>query len=133
MQQALHLLSNHREPNLWFGIGLVYDSYSSLMHPSTEEQKQCLRHAEEAFSAVLSMSPRFERCAVRRLGFKSQVCRPGDPAFDPPSCRCVAEWQEVVYRLGLVFKALGNSKKALDCMQAILSNPPPPLAASAPR
>lgn len=46
---ALRHLPNPRDPNLWYGIGLLYDRYGSL------------DHALEAFLLVLSISPEFER------------------------------------------------------------------------
>lgn len=38
-----------QEPKLWYGIGILYDRYGSL------------DHAEEAFSAVMNMEPKFEK------------------------------------------------------------------------
>lgn len=48
-QSALSHLPNPRDPNLWYGIGLLYDRYGSL------------DNALEAFLAVLNISPDFER------------------------------------------------------------------------
>ncbi|ORZ25741.1 hypothetical protein BCR42DRAFT_457952 [Absidia repens] len=48
-QQALYHLSNPKDPKLWYGIGILYDRYGSL------------EHAEEAFSAVMKMDPKFEK------------------------------------------------------------------------
>lgn len=44
-----HELTQHQEPKLWYGIGILYDRYGSL------------EHAEEAFSQVMRMSPEFEK------------------------------------------------------------------------
>lgn len=38
-----------KDPNLWYGIGILYDRYGSL------------EHAEEAFTAVLKMDSKFEK------------------------------------------------------------------------
>jgi len=38
-----------QEPKLWYGIGILYDRYGSL------------DHAEEAFSQVMRMDPRFDK------------------------------------------------------------------------
>jgi len=38
-----------QEPKLWYGIGILYDRYGSY------------EHAEEAFSAVIKMDPKFEK------------------------------------------------------------------------
>ncbi len=38
-----------QDPNLWYGIGILYDRYGSF------------EHAEEAFTAVLKMDPNFEK------------------------------------------------------------------------
>lgn len=48
-QSALSHLPNPKDPNLWYGIGLLYDRYGSL------------DHALEAFLLVLSIAPDFER------------------------------------------------------------------------
>ncbi|KAI8992668.1 hypothetical protein BDB01DRAFT_779233 [Pilobolus umbonatus] len=48
-QQALYHLPNPKDPNLWYGIGILYDRYGSI------------DHAEEAFSAVMKMDPNFEK------------------------------------------------------------------------
>ncbi|CAG8496979.1 3246_t:CDS:2, partial [Gigaspora rosea] len=48
-QQALFHLPNPKEPKLWYGIGILYDRYGSL------------DHAEEAFSQVMRMEPKFEK------------------------------------------------------------------------
>ena len=53
-----------QDPNLWYGIGILYDRYGSY------------EYAEEAFSAVLKMYPHFEKSneIYFRLGmvFKQQ-------------------------------------------------------------
>ena len=38
-----------QDPKLWYGIGILYDRYGSF------------EHAEEAFTAVLKMDPKFEK------------------------------------------------------------------------
>lgn len=48
-QNALAHLANPDDPNLWYGIGLLYDRFGSL------------EHALEAFLTVLEISPDFER------------------------------------------------------------------------
>eukprot|EP01119_Soliformovum_irregulare_P008699 TRINITY_DN217_c0_g1_i1.p1 TRINITY_DN217_c0_g1~~TRINITY_DN217_c0_g1_i1.p1 ORF type:complete len:733 (-),score=188.95 TRINITY_DN217_c0_g1_i1:215-2413(-) len=48
-QQALYHLPNPKDPNLWYGIGILYDRYGSF------------EHAEEAFTAVLKMDGKFEK------------------------------------------------------------------------
>jgi glucose repression mediator protein len=48
-QQALYHLPNPKDPNLWYGIGILYDRYGSY------------EHAEESFAAVLKMDPKFEK------------------------------------------------------------------------
>jgi tetratricopeptide (TPR) repeat protein len=45
----LFSLFSLQDPNLWYGIGILYDRYSSF------------EHAEEAFAAVLKMEPTFEK------------------------------------------------------------------------
>lgn len=43
------MLTLQQDPNLWYGIGILYDRYGSF------------EHAEEAFTAVLKMDPAFEK------------------------------------------------------------------------
>eukprot|EP01113_Clastostelium_recurvatum_P047828 TRINITY_DN8590_c0_g1_i4.p1 TRINITY_DN8590_c0_g1~~TRINITY_DN8590_c0_g1_i4.p1 ORF type:complete len:595 (-),score=160.49 TRINITY_DN8590_c0_g1_i4:134-1918(-) len=64
-QQALYHLPNPKDPNLWYGIGILYDRYGSF------------EHAEEAFTAVLKMDSKFEKAneIYFRLGiiYKQQL------------------------------------------------------------
>ncbi|KAG0234472.1 hypothetical protein BGW41_001145 [Actinomortierella wolfii] len=48
-QNALHHLPNPKDSKLWYGIGILYDRYGSV------------EHAEEAFSAVMRMDPKYEK------------------------------------------------------------------------
>lgn len=48
-QKALHFLQSPKDPNLWYGIGILYDRLGSL------------EHAEDAFSAVLRWDAHFEK------------------------------------------------------------------------
>ncbi|KAH3766266.1 general transcriptional repressor [Pelomyxa schiedti] len=50
-QQALYHLDNPKDPNLWYGIGILYERFGSN------------DHAEEAFMAVLKMDPDFEKAS----------------------------------------------------------------------
>lgn len=77
-QQALLFLKNPRDPRLWFGIGVLYEKYSSL------------EHAEEAFSSVLKIDPKFEKAA------------------------------EVYYRLALIYKQMGKFDASLHCLRYIM-------------
>ena len=86
-QKALQHLKDIRDPDIWYGVGLLYDRLSSLLLPGAE-QTVCLRHTSEALTAVISIAPSFGKIA------------------------------DVVYRLGLTFKALGETAKALECMHA---------------
>lgn len=89
-QQALYHLQNPRvsqanhlspfnadgllqkEPKLWYGIGILYDRYGSL------------EHAEEAFSQVMTMEPRFEKA------------------------------NEIYFRLGIIYKQQQKFNQSLD-------------------
>ncbi|ORX89446.1 TPR-like protein [Basidiobolus meristosporus CBS 931.73] len=84
-QQALYHLPNPKEPKLWYGIGILYDRYQSL------------EHAEEAFSAVLRMDPKFEKA------------------------------NEIYFRLGIIYKQQQKFDLSLQCFQYILRTPPRPL------
>ena len=73
--QAITHLTDGRDPNLWYGIGLLYERFGALMMPCSEQQA-ALRHAEEALGSVLRMDPTFEKRSeiYYRLGliFKQQ-------------------------------------------------------------
>ncbi|KAJ3053739.1 glucose repression mediator protein [Rhizophlyctis rosea] len=84
-QQALYHLPNPKEPKLWYGIGILYDRYGSY------------EHAEEAFSAVIRMEPKFEKA------------------------------NEIYFRLGIIYKQQGKYDTSLSCFRYILSCPPKPL------
>jgi glucose repression mediator protein len=70
-QQALHYLSNPKDPKLWYGIGILYDRYGSL------------DHAEEAFTAVMRMDQNFEKAneVYFRLGIIYKQQRKLDPSL----------------------------------------------------
>ncbi|KAI9099389.1 hypothetical protein DFS34DRAFT_69111 [Phlyctochytrium arcticum] len=84
-QQALYHLPNPKEPKLWYGIGILYDRYGSY------------EHAEEAFSAVIRMEPKFEKA------------------------------NEIYFRLGIIYKQQGKYDTSLSCFRYILACPPKPL------
>eukprot|EP01102_Stenamoeba_stenopodia_P007225 TRINITY_DN2010_c0_g3_i2.p1 TRINITY_DN2010_c0_g3~~TRINITY_DN2010_c0_g3_i2.p1 ORF type:complete len:532 (+),score=114.75 TRINITY_DN2010_c0_g3_i2:114-1709(+) len=84
-QQALYHLPNPKDPNLWYGIGILYDRYGSY------------EHAEESFTAVLKMDPKFEKS------------------------------NEIYFRLGIIYKQQGKYEQSLECFHHIISNPPRPL------
>ena len=87
-QQALYHLSNPKDPKLWYGIGILYDRYGSL------------EHAEEAFSAVMKMDPKFEKA------------------------------NEIYFRLGIIYKQQQKYELSLQCFRYILLDPPRPLTES---
>ena len=60
------------DPDLWYGIGLLYDRYASLMKPCAQKS-ECEVAASKAFDAVLTIEPRHERrdevrCVGRCVG-----------------------------------------------------------------
>ncbi len=74
-----------QEPKLWYGIGILYDRYGSF------------DHAEEAFSSVLKMEPKFEKA------------------------------NEIYFRLGIIYKQQGKYESSLQCFRYIIDHPPKPL------
>ncbi|KAI0239384.1 glucose repression mediator protein [Massospora cicadina] len=84
-QQALYHLPNPKDPKLWYGIGILYDRYGSL------------DHAEEAFSAVMRMEPKFDK------------------------------GNEIYFRLGIIYKQQSKFDLSLQCFRYILHAPPRPL------
>jgi len=57
---ALAQMVQGEDPDLWYGIGLLYDRYASLMKPSAQKS-ECEAAASNAFDAVLTIEPRHER------------------------------------------------------------------------
>ncbi|KAK9455505.1 hypothetical protein V1511DRAFT_521248 [Dipodascopsis uninucleata] len=84
-QQALYHLRDPKEPKLWYGIGILYDRYGSL------------EYAEEAFTQVMEMDPKFEKA------------------------------NEIYFRLGIIYKQQMKHDLSLQCFKYILHNPPRPL------
>ncbi|KAK9473741.1 glucose repression mediator protein [Dipodascopsis tothii] len=84
-QQALYHLRDPKEPKLWYGIGILYDRYGSL------------EYAEEAFTQVMEMDPKFEKA------------------------------NEIYFRLGIIYKQQMKHELSLQCFKYILHNPPRPL------
>jgi tetratricopeptide (TPR) repeat protein len=66
------ILNTRQEPKLWYGIGILYDRYGSL------------EHAEEAFSQVMRMDPRFEKA------------------------------NEIYFRLGIIYKQQQKFQQSLE-------------------
>ncbi|KAF9099313.1 glucose repression mediator protein [Mortierella sp. AD031] len=84
-QNALHHLPNPKDSKLWYGIGILYDRYGSV------------EHAEEAFSAVMRMDPKYEKA------------------------------NEIYFRLGIIYKGQQKYAQSLECFRYILHTPPRPL------
>ncbi|KAF9290156.1 glucose repression mediator protein [Linnemannia elongata] len=84
-QSALHHLPNPKDAKLWYGIGILYDRYGSS------------EHAEEAFSAVMRMDPKYEKA------------------------------NEIYFRLGIIYKGQQKYAQSLECFRYILHMPPRPL------
>lgn len=84
-QQALYHLPNPKDPNLWYGIGILYDRYGSY------------EHAEESFTAVLKMDPKFEKA------------------------------NEILFRLAIIYKQQMKYDQSLEFFHQILPTPPRPL------
>ncbi|KAF8945288.1 glucose repression mediator protein [Haplosporangium gracile] len=84
-QSALHHLPNPKDAKLWYGIGILYDRYGSS------------EHAEEAFSAVMRMDPKYEKA------------------------------NEIYFRLGIIYKGQQKYAQSLECFRYILHTPPRPL------
>ncbi|KAG0321842.1 hypothetical protein BGZ99_003675 [Dissophora globulifera] len=84
-QNALHHLPNPKDSKLWYGIGILYDRYGSV------------EHAEEAFSAVMRMDPKYEKA------------------------------NEIYFRLGIIYKGQQKYSQSLECFRYILHTPPRPL------
>ena len=125
-QQALYLLPNPKvyiyncvflcllcsirvqeDPKLWYGIGILYDRYGSL------------DHAEEAFSSVLRMCKGLSYLFNPSSIISSQI-NGQELDFDKEN--------EILFRLGIIYKQQGKFEDSLTCFDRILRNPPSPLA-----
>lgn len=91
-QQALYWLPNPKDdPKLWYGIGILYDRYGSL------------DHAEEAFASVLRM----DRGEHRRS-------HPPGPKFAHAAFADFDKANEILFRLGIIYKQQGKYPQSLD-------------------
>ena len=66
----------NNDPNLWYGIGLLYDKYGTLMPPS-ETQRECFAAAEEALRSVLHAAPQFEKRSEVLYRYAASHAPPG--------------------------------------------------------
>lgn len=102
---CLFLISASKEdPKLWYGIGILYDRYGSL------------DHAEEAFASVLKMDKGMSPIDFCVTFVLTQLALDFDKA------------NEILFRLGIIYKQQGKYSESLDCFDRILRNPPNPLA-----
>lgn len=92
---------------MWYGIGILYDRYGSL------------DHAEEAFSSVLRMDKRMSFSLSAESNTK-RLAELYPPDFDKAN--------EILFRLGIIYKQQGKYNASLECFDRILQNPPNPLA-----
>ena len=123
-QQALYLLPNPKvpfpfattrhpvtcfavqeDPKLWYGIGILYDRYGSL------------DHAEEAFASVLKMDKGWSFVFFALALLCTHLA---ELDFDKAN--------EILFRLGIIYKQQGKYDESLSCFDRILRNPPSPLA-----
>jgi tetratricopeptide (TPR) repeat protein len=95
------------DPKLWYGIGILYDRYGSL------------DHAEEAFSSVLRMCKGLSYLFNPSSIISSQI-NGQELDFDKEN--------EILFRLGIIYKQQGKFEDSLTCFDRILRNPPSPLA-----
>ena len=94
------------DPKLWYGIGILYDRYGSL------------DHAEEAFASVLRMNKGMY--VLFRVNAPALIRPITDLDFDKSN--------EILFRLGIIYKQRSKYKESLSCFEKILQSPPNPLA-----
>mmetsp|Transcript_35121 Transcript_35121/g.139375 ORF Transcript_35121/g.139375 Transcript_35121/m.139375 type:complete len:1439 (-) Transcript_35121:2518-6834(-) len=120
-KNALNLLSNPRDPNLWYGIGLLYDRYGSL------------DYALEALLAVLAIAPDFDRvdevCFCIGIIFKERkeydkaleyfnhVSKAESPS--PPLTRL-----DALFQIGHVNELKGDVNIAMETYKMVLQENP---------
>lgn len=93
------------DPKLWYGIGILYDRYGSL------------DHAEEAFASVLKMDKGW---CLSTFALALLCTHLAELDFDKAN--------EILFRLGIIYKQQGKYEESLSCFDRILRNPPSPLA-----
>lgn len=93
------------DPKLWYGIGILYDRYGSL------------DHAEEAFASVLKMDKGW---SLLPFSLALLCTHFAELDFDKAN--------EILFRLGIIYKQQGKYDESLSCFDRILRNPPSPLA-----
>ena len=94
------------DPKLWYGIGILYDRYGSL------------DHAEEAFASVLRMNKGMY--IFFGVNTSTLILPLTDLDFDKSN--------EILFRLGIIYKQRSKYKESLSCFEKILQSPPNPLA-----
>ena len=98
-------VNSKEDPKLWYGIGILYDRYGSL------------DHAEEAFASVLKMDKGWFPSISTSV---SVYIHSAELDFDKAN--------EILFRLGIIYKQQGKYEDSLSCFDRILRNPPSPLA-----
>lgn len=83
-----------QDPNLWYGIGLLYDRYGSL------------EHADEALDAVLKMDPNFPK--AREVRFRLGVI-----------AKQQGKYEKALSRLEEVQKELPDTAARVDVLSQI--------------
>jgi tetratricopeptide (TPR) repeat protein len=118
-QQALYHLPNPKDPNLWYGIGILYDRYGSF------------EHAEEAFTAVLKMESKFEKAneIYFRLGIIHKQQLKHDQALEcfryilqkPP--RPLSQG-DIWFQIGHVYELQKEFNSAKEAYERVLKETP---------
>jgi len=118
-QQALYHLPNPKDPNLWYGIGILYDRYGSF------------DNAEEAFNAVLKMEANFEKAneIYFRLGIIYKQQQKYDKSLEcfrvilhnPPSPLVQGD---IWFQIGHVYELKKDVQLAKDAYERVLAENP---------
>lgn len=118
-QQALLCLNNPKDPQLWYGIGILYERYGSY------------ENAEEAFGAVLNMAPNFEKRSevYYRLGTIYKAQGKAQDALDcfqrvlscPPPPLSVGD---IFYQCALVYESQNEPGSAEEMYRRVLAEQP---------
>ena len=118
-QQALLCLNNPKDPQLWYGIGILYERYGSF------------ENAEEAFGAVLNMAPNFEKRSevYYRLGTIYKAQGKAQDALDcfqrvlasPPTPLTVGD---IFYQCALIYESQNEQGSAQEMYRRVLAEQP---------
>ncbi|KAF2749241.1 TPR-like protein [Sporormia fimetaria CBS 119925] len=118
-QTALYHLRDVKHPNLWYGIGILYERYGST------------EHAEEALSQVIIMAPDYDKRSevYFRLGILAKAKQAYEQSLDcfkfivrnPPS---PLTEEDIWFQIGHVYEVMKEYDQAAAAYNRVLQKDP---------